>query len=255
MKKVTMLLSAALVSAALLGGVPTSAQAATTAVPLKAEQSVQLPYFLETGSPFLQKSITLKNGTYQPYTIPLPELPQEDTIPDNMKKLVEQMPIGQLQISHDNLYATATILHWSYPIPKDTSTDPFHSLFAGNKESSDALRAFNQLLYLAEPVGNGMIQSYISASNKKNKTSIPQDILSFTLRNTTQASSFGTHGYTFGSRFIVIADGWTLPFYAKAYVWKKDTRYYLLAASAADSEWDLLLPAMDELAMTGQKEF
>lgn len=250
MKKITLLLTTALLSATCAFAAPLPSQAAETAVPAVTEQT--LPAFLKEGSAFLTKPITLKNGSYVPYQVSLDTLPPTEKLSDSMKSFLSHLPLGQLQVQHDTLYATALVCDWSYPIPKDTTSDMFYPLFAGGTMGTKNLHDLNLMIPWLEPLANSMVQSYISVYNKQKKTDIPENILSFSLRNTTPVSSFGKNGYTVSSRIITTADGWTLPYYVKAYVWKKGGNYHIIAAFSADSEWDTLAPVMDELAQSSQ---
>lgn len=252
MKKISLLLTTALLSATCAFGTPMLSEAAPAA-PTVTEK--ELPAFLTQGTSFLTKSLSLKGGNYVPYQVSLDELPATEKIPDFAKALLTHMPLGQLQVKHDTLYATAVVCDWSYPVPKEGSSDVFYPLFAGGTTTTKTVHDMNLMLPWIEPLANSMVTSYISTYNKQKKTDIPENILSFSLRNTTPVSAFAENGYIIASRLIVTADGWTLPFYMKGYVWKKDNQYHLICALAADSEWDILSPVMDELAVTGQKGF
>ncbi len=255
MKKVIALTLSALLCTAAMG----TAEAATTEAPISttalALPQEKMPSFITSGTSFLTKSITLEKSNYVPCTISADQLPAEEaaTLTSDMKQFLAQLPMGQIQKQVDGHYATAMVFHWTYPVPKDASTDPFHDLFAGKKSANDALNGFNQLVTLAGPFGNAMVKSYVASMNEKNKTHMPEDIFSFSLRNTTPAASFNKKAYTFGTRLITEADGWTLPFYVKGYIWKKGNNYYLLGAFCADSEWDALSSDMDQLATYAMK--
>ena len=249
MKKFTLLLTTAFLSASCALGTPMVSQA-TPEAPVVSEK--ELSAFLTQGNSFLTKSLSLKSGNYVPYQLSLDELPSTEKIPDSAKALLAHMPLGQLQVKHDTLYATAVVCDWSYPVPKEASSDIFSPLFAGGTTTTKNVHDLNLMLPWIEPLANSMVTSYISTYNKQKKTDIPENILSFSLRNTTPVSTFGKNGYSIASRLIVTADGWTLPFYMKGYVWKKDNQYHLICALAADSEWDTLSPVMDELARSVQ---
>lgn len=246
MKKVTLLLTTALLSATCAFGSPVLAHAATPTVSSAAEK--ELPAFMAQGTSFLTQSLSLANGSYIPYQVAPDALPASENIPESAKTLLARMPLGQLQVSHDNLYSTALVCDWAYPVPKDTASDMFYPFFAGGATTAKTIHDINLMLPWLEPLANTMASHYISACNRQKKTAIPETILSFSFRNMTPVSAFGKNGYTVASRLIVTADGWTLPFYAKGYVWKKDNRYHLIMALAADSAWNTISPAMDELA-------
>lgn len=242
MKKFTSLMAAALLSASLFTlSAPVTSYAASPA------PTVSSATTLPQGQGFLNKTLSLTSGTYVPYRLTADDMLKTETLPDELKPHLTNLPIGQLQLKQDTSYKTAFIYDWSYPIPSEKESDFFRPLFAGNS-SKTTIQTFNQLLPQADTTGNQILRQFVTAYNQKQGTQMPADIFSFSLRNTTPISSFGNDGYTLASRIIAKADGWTIPFYIKAYVWKKDGEYRLLAALAADSEWDSLLPLMDELA-------
>lgn len=253
MKKLTALILAALLSTAVVSAIE---PAALTTPPSTSTMTVSPnapTSFLLKGSSFLDDSIALNGSTYVHYQPSLDQLPETKQLPNAAKALLTRLPMGQLQKPLNSSYVTAIIYDWSYPVPQDNSTDPLHNLFTGKKSADNALHEFNQLLTMAEPFGNAMIKQYVASYNQKNKSTMPENIFSFSLRNTTPAASFHKKGYTFGTRIITKADGWTLPFYMKSYVWKKGNTYYVLAALCADSEWDMLDNDMDALAEKAMK--
>ncbi len=251
MKKLTALILAALLSTAAV-----SATNLTPSAPVPVattSRQKEMPSLFAKGSAFLTDPISLPESNYVPYSPDLSQLPETEKLPDTMQQLLHKFPMGQLQKQQDGFYATAMVYHWSYPVPAKGEADPLRNLFSDKKSSDASLSSFNQMLTLAEPFGNALIKSYISSMNQKNKNPVPENIFSFSLRNTTPAASFNKKGYTFGTRIITKADGWTLPFYLKSYVWKKGNTYYILAALCADSEWDMLDSDMDALAEKAMK--
>ena len=251
MKKLTALILAALLSTAAVSATNLTPSASVPAATTSSQK--ETPSFLTKGSAFLTEPITLSESTYVPYSPDASQLPEIEQMPEAMQQLLHKFPAGQLQKQQDGYYATAMVYHWSYPVPAKGESDPLRSLFSDKKSADASLASFNQMLALAEPFGNAMIKSYISSMNQKNKNPMPADIFSFSLRNTSPAAVFHKNGYTFSSRVITKADGWTLPFYMKSYVWKKGNTYYALAALCADSEWDMLSGDMDALAEKAMK--
>ena len=248
MKKLTALLTAALLTVTVSYAAeptPTAPVASQNAVVLPGHK--KQPAFLAQGHPFLDSTISLQDSQYVPYQLNADTIAHIDQIPDTMKQMMSHLPLGQIQKQTQGHTVTAMVYDWTYPVPKDKYEDPFYSLFAGKKESADTLKSVNQILAMADPWGNVMLRGMLESSNKNNKNPLPSDIVSFSLRNTTPAQALG-HGFTLGSRLIIKADGWTLPFYLKSYVWKKGNTYYVLAALCADSEWDMLDSDMDALA-------
>lgn len=251
MKKLTALILAALLSTAAVSATNLTPSATVPAATTSSQK--EAPSFLSKGSAFLTDPISLPESTYVPYNPDASQLPEIEKLPETMQQILQKFPAGQLQKQQDGFYATAMVYNWSYPVPAKGESDPLRSLFSDKKSADTSLASFNQMLTLAEPIGNAMIKSYISSTNQKNKNPMPSDIFSFSLRNTSPAAVFHKTGYTFSSRIIAKADGWTLPFYMKSYVWKKGNSYYVLAALCADSEWDILAGDMDGLAEKAMK--
>ena len=209
--------------------------------------------FLQKGSSFLHDPISLEATTFVPYEPSLDTLPETEKLPAFVKELMTRLPFGQLQKEMDGHDMTALVYNWSYPVPKDHTTDPFYDLFQEKKSSDKALQSLNQRLSAAEPVGNTVLKQYAISYNHNHKINSPEDIFSISIRNTTTASIFNGQGFTFSTHLMIKSDDQTLPFYVKSYIWKKGNQYRLLIAVTADSEWKLLSSDMDQLAIKGME--
>ena len=160
---------------------------------------------------------------------------------------------GQLRIDKDGILQTADVIDLAGENPDlDAVTEGmFGPGSTVTAEGVQKIALFNTILGRAGAMLNEAILNGIADVRKQSGEPLPYSILHTELRSVEALHLMeGTGGglvYTTGARVLVYADGWVLPGYVRAYLWKVGTSWRAILLWANDSQKDAAQAAGDRL--------
>lgn len=162
------------------------------------------------------------------------------------------IPFGQLRICEGGILETAGVVCVTLPENQETSA-ALSGLFGGKSgpsaEGMMKIGVFNMMLEKAEPMMNAFLLEQIGKLRETSGEPVPYSIAHIELRSTEALRAIQTEPliYTTGTRALIYADGWIIPVYLKAYLFKEDGAYRAALLFTNDSEKDAAQRAGDLL--------
>ena len=163
-----------------------------------------------------------------------------------------QLTDEQLRIREGGILETAGVVCVTLPENQETSA-ALSGLFGGKSgpsaEGMMKIGVFNMMLEKAEPMMNAFLLEQIGKLRETSGEPVPYSIAHIELRSTEALRAMQTEPliYTTGTRALIYADGWIIPVYLKAYLFKEDGAYRAALLFTNDSEKDAAQRAGDLL--------
>ena len=189
---------------------------------------------------------------------PLPAMKLSDTMEYVPFQLTDEkgkeipIPFGQLRIREGGILETAGVVCVTLPDDQELSaalSGLFDKEDGPTAEGVMKIGLFNMMLGKAEPMMNAFLLEQIGKLRETSGEPVPYSIAHIELRSTEALRAMQREPliYTTGTRALIYADGWIIPVYLKAYLFKEDGAYRAALLFTNDSEKDAAQRAGDLL--------
>lgn len=149
-------------------------------------------------------------------------------------------PLGQIRLDEGGLVFTADVVNFS--IPEAGAPTELQTLFGENGRADLwgklYLATANEILANAQTLVNQKILDTVEAYRKKTGDPIPYSIAHVDFRSVEpiQRMDYERTVYTASTRVLMTFDGWQLPMYVKAYLYKEGDAYRVIGLMTSDSQ-------------------
>lgn len=162
------------------------------------------------------------------------------------------MPLGQLRVERDGLVQTADVLNLHIVSPEwdEMMEGLFQADGTVTAEGRQKILNVNHNLSNAGAMVSELVLQGIAWERERLEEPVPYSLFFVDLRGVEAFRRMDRQlpmVYTTGSRALVYVDGWILPQYVKAYLWKSGPAYHVVVLRTSDSEKEAAREAGDLL--------
>lgn len=158
--------------------------------------------------------------------------------------------IGVLMVQKKDVAGSALLLHTSLSGEEGALAETLFNEGGMPPETVKKVFAFNLALLESESAVNEMLMTVMEQVRQETKQDIPYSFISVDFRHVDQLQRNKTCPYMYNAslRAVMSIDGWAVPFFIRMAVVQTKEKPKLMVLLAEDSEKQLFIPVMDELA-------